>query len=309
MMAGDTRVAGIYSEIKYKFDPKSLRALQKFKKDITALKKDLKSLNKIRANPKVTLVNKQQVVQAKQKSAQQKKANDLAQRELRIKRATLRVEQAMKKANMKGFEKGTTVSSMKAAGKAHMTGRIGTAEYNQRVFDVMQRLNPKIAAHNKLLKQEAAASKQATKSLTGMWRTLAMVAKQQDRANRSAKKSTMTFKQLRGQLVGMIQAYTAFSALSNINRVGQEFENAGIMMEVALKDHAGPAMNFLIHQSKRLGIDAAASAKGFARYSLAARELGFSFEDIQQQFLGVAEAATVFGLAPEEITGKHSCPL
>lgn len=302
-MAKDTRVAGIYSEIKYKFDPKSLKELRKFKKEIGDLRKMMLSLNKIKASPRITSKMDKEVKATKAKVKAQRDINDQSRRNMKIMRATEKLNTKIQQSGLKGGQTGTYHSSMNAAKKAFESGKISSAQFDERMLKMYMKLNPIIKQNRANIKAQTKAfneQKAAIKALSGFYGKAGRGMKKLDV---QTKKTTMSFKQLRGSMVGMIQAYTLFSGLSNINRVGQDFENAGIMMETALGENAAPAMQFLISQSKRLGIDAAQSAKGFSRYALAAQQLGFSFQDVQNQFLGVAEAATVFGLSQEQING------
>ena len=309
-MANDTRVAGIYSEIKYKFDPKSLKQLKQFKKDITDLERKLKGLSKLKASPKVSLNSTKELKTEKAKTKAVSKRVDEEQRLSMVISKRRKFEDKLSAAGVSGRELGTYRSGFNKVSQSFVQGNKSSGQFNLWMEQQYDKLIPKAKAlkvqQQKIVesqRQYVRETKKAEKALQGAWSFIGKAAQKQDKLNEKAKKGANTFKRMRSMFVGMIQAYTAFSALANVNTVGKDFENAGIMMETALKDNAGPAMEFLIHQSRRLGIDAAESAKGFSRYALAAQQLGFSFEQVKQQFLGVAEAATVFGLSQEQITG------
>ena len=302
-MAKDTRVAGIYSEIKYKFDPKSLKVLKQFRKDITGLKKDLQSLNKLKVSPKVQMSGAKEARSMQVRNKATKAAINLEQRLAMVKRKRRAFEGKLSAAGVTGGELGRSRSAFNKVSGSFSKGKKSSGEFNNWLETQYDKLIPKakrLKAEEKRITREKREQQRAMKALSAYFGRVNTQAKM---LSTTSKKTGMTFKQMRGSMVGMIQAYTAFSALGNINKTGQDFENAGIMMETALGENAAPAMAFLVQQSRRLGIDAAESAKGFARYALAARELGFSLGDIKEQFLGVAEAATVFGLSQDQITG------
>jgi len=124
------------------------------------------------------------------------------------------------------------------------------------------------------------------------------------RQRAAVRETTMSFNQLRTAVAGATGAYSAFAGAAGIKQIGAGFESAQIMLETAVgAEEAGKMMEFLIDQSQRLGVGAVESAKGFARYSIAGKQMGFTTEQLQEQFLGVTEAATVFGLRQDEITG------
>ena len=362
-MAGGDKVAGVYSEIEFRFNPKSLKNLKKFKDDIRLLKKEIQSLNKMKVDSKIgssrpvaqaktrlqraqqemealnksleiakkkgqaadkelakaKKIGKEQTKLAKEKEAEKARASKAAQaeakslqrarakeaatrREVQILREKEKLEKRLNKAGIEGSQGGFRGGFARSA-KAYQEGRISKPQFDKTTTKMYQKINPLISKNIALKKREAQAHRKAGQAMQGTWRWLAKVGAAQQRANQAAQKSALTFQKLRSAVIGLTGAYTAFAAAQNINHIGQEFESAGIMMEVAMGEHAGESMEFLIEQSRRLGIDVAANAKGFARYALAAKQMGFSFEEIKEQFLGVAEAATVFGLAPEEIRG------
>lgn len=309
-MAKDTRVAGIYSEVKYKFDPKSIKQLKDLRKQLKDLEKQFKSLNNLKVSPKVTTASSKELKTERAKTKAVSKRVDEEQRLSMVINKRRRFDSKLSAAGVSGRELGTYRSGFNKVSQSFVQGNKSSGQFNLWMEQQYDKLIPKAKAlkvqQQKIVesqRQYVRETKKAEKALQGAWSFIGKAAQKQDKLNEKAKKGANTFKRMRSMFVGMIQAYTAFSALSNVNTVGKDFENAGIMMETALGDKAGPAMEFLIQQSRRLGIDAAESAKGFSRYALAAQQLGFSFEQVKQQFLGVAEAATVFGLSQEQITG------
>ncbi len=343
-MAGGDKVSGVYSEVQYRFDRKSLKVMKTFKSDIMKLKKELASLNKMKIGSGVTrqasaaaqqqktrlqkareemrLLNKSldtarkkntvagKEVSAAQKAAKEaskesvstKKALDTDERKLRVMKAQAKLQNKMKRAGIKGGE-GAFNATFGSVKKSHLEGKTSRAQFNLAMEKMYQRLNPLIDKHNHKIRQQNQALQRSGRAMRNSWASIYKVAKAQERAARSTNKANMSFNKLRTTVASLTGAYSAFAAAQNINRIGQEFESAGVMMEVALGENAAPAMEFLIEQSQRLGIDAAANAKGFSRYALAAQNMGFTFDQVKEQFLGVAEAATVFGLTSEEIRG------
>lgn len=309
-MANDTRVAGIYSEIKYKFDPKSLKQLKQFKKDITDLERKLKSLSKLKANPKVSLNSTKELKTEKAKTKAVSKRVDEEQRLSMVISKRRKFEDKLKAAGVSGRELGTYRSGFNKVSQSFVQGNKSSGQFNLWMEQQYDKLIPKAKAlkaqQQKVVesqRQYVRETKRAEKALQGTWSFLGKAAQKQQKLEKSSKKTAMSFKQMRGAIVGALQAYTVFSATANVARTGFEFERAGMLMETAMGEQAGPAMEFMRQQSRRLGFDLGETSKGFARYALAAQDMGFSLNEVQNQFLGIAEAATVFGLSQEQITG------
>jgi len=316
-MAESERVAGIYSEIQYRFDRQSIRNLRNFKKDLREVRESLdvikrkargvkgfgmggrgqtQQAQKVAESTRRTSQYQQNNAHAARKGvAQYQKQNRLLQNSKKhaaaVNRAKQRETKASQQAAQYELKKQQTLKKQQQTMRrlASQGGGQGNQRNIQRLKNAQERLNRALRDGTMSLERYRSMSQRVNNTM----RRQTMVAQQTSRS----------FTQLRTAIAGATGAFSAFAGGVAIQNIGGQFEDAGIMMETAMKDKAGEAMQFLLHQSRRLGIGATQSAKGFARYALAGQRLGFSFEEVKEQFLGVAEAATVFGLTQQEITG------
>lgn len=326
-MAGqDQRVASIYSDIKYRFDPRSVKELKEFKKNLVGMKKGLSEIQK--ANP------------YRKTTVSLKEANSEHAKRIRLLRSELLLKNKLPQAALK--DRGTIASSMAAARKGLDSGRLSPQEFDQRMIMIKDRLTSSIN------RQKAAVNEQkaAVASLFGYWgrmgKGVVNLQKRNELAQRAAAKAAREhavqlrkvaaafgaynarmsrgialyrkqqieanslshqFKQLRSNVIALTGAYTAFAAISNVNRVGQDFERAGILMDAVLGDEAPEAMRHLRAEAKRLGVDLLSSTKSFAKYVASAGPVGYTLEEMKEQFTGLAEASVVFGLSADQQLG------
>lgn len=301
-MAGqDQRVASIYSDIKYRFDPRSVKELKEFKKNLVGMKKGLSEIQK--ANP------------YRKTTVSLKEANSEHAKRIRLLRSELLLKNKLPQAALK--DRGTIASSMAAARRGLESGRLSPQEFDQRMIVIKDRLTSSINRQKAAVNEQKLAQRAAAKAArehavqlrrvaaafgaynARMSRGMALYRKQQIEANNLS----LQFKRLRSNVIALTGAYTAFSALSNINRVGQDFERAGILFDAVLGEQAPEAMRYMRSESKRLGVDLLSSSKAFARYVASAGPVGYTLDELKEHFTGLAEASVVFGLSADQQFG------
>jgi len=381
-MAGSDRVAGIYSEVKYRFDKKSLQTLRKFKNDMKELKGSLMAVqnlskkklgvgfdsnaakvstqvkkesvdtikalgkqNKLRENSvklqsslarakadeskKQALAsakalgaqnklrenfNKEQAAAARKeaesvaKEAARRKKEELdsiralgAQNKMREKSVRLQANLARKEALQRKVAENAARRARDLADRQAMNqaklARIAQGSNGKVTTDALRKAQVEQAKYNQQLRQGVITMGHYNRASQDIARGLREQA-------RAARETTFSFNKMRTAIASATGAYSAYAGMTGVGSIGGGFESAEIMLETAMGgEEAKRTMEFLVEQSKRLGIGAAESARGFARYALAGKQMGFSMEEMREQFLGITEAATVFGLRQDEITG------
>ncbi|QDP66598.1 MAG: hypothetical protein Tp1111DCM1126091_104 [Prokaryotic dsDNA virus sp.] len=312
-MAESDRVAGIYSEVQYRFDPKSIKTLRKFKRDLMEVKDNIRAIKRLsKGNVKLGFSAKQakvsqQVQRATEKTA--KASSDEVERSAKVWRMKEKIlknqarEARLQKRSSQIAEnsqkKQLAMESKIAAQRAKMArmggmgmqrGKITPASLG-RIRNAQERLNRAYRDGSISVSQFNTQSQR----LTGILQ----------RQTQAAQRTSMSFNQMRSAIAGATGAYSGFAAGAGIKQIGGQFEDAAIMLETAFgsSSEAQEIMGFLIEQSQRLGVGAVEVSKGFARYSLAGKRMGFTNEQLREQFLGIAEASLVFGLTQQEITG------
>jgi tape measure domain-containing protein len=115
-------------------------------------------------------------------------------------------------------------------------------------------------------------------------------------------KMTTSSKQLAGNMLG---AFAIAAGGRAIVGIGQDMEAAAIAMDAATGSAAEGAiqMKFVRKEAERLGLDIVQVSKDYAKL-FAAGEGKLPAEEIQNIFLGVAEAATVMGLSQDDAAGS-----
>lgn len=116
-----------------------------------------------------------------------------------------------------------------------------------------------------------------------------------------ARKSALTFRGLRQELVQLTAAYTAFSLAQNVAQTGFEFESLRASARVFAKDDAGVAdhMAFIANEAQRLGIDLATATKEFTKFSIATQSSMTKAEQ-RDLFTGMSEYSRVLGLNKQD---------
>lgn len=311
-MAESDRVAGIYSEVQYRFDPKSIKTLRKFKRDLMEVKDNIRAIKRLsKGNVKLGFNTKQaKVSQQVQRATEKtnKATSDQVEKSAKVWRMKEKIlknqarEARLQKRSAQVAENSTkkqmAMESKMAAQRAKMArmggmgmqrGKITPASLG-RIRNAQERLNRAYRDGSISVSQFNTQSQR----LTGILQ----------RQTRTVQRSRMSFDSMRTAIMGATGAYSAFAGVAGVKQIGGAFESAQIMLDTALGAKEGAeTMRFLTEQSQRLGIGATESAKGFARFALAGKQLGFTTEELKEQFLGITEAATVFGLRQEEIVG------
>jgi len=363
-MADGDRVAGIYSEIKYKFDRRSIQNLRKFKRDLMELKNNLRSVQQMsRKNVKIGFTANnakvsKQVAKAQKETAKaskdqvdrsakvwrmKEKILKTQQREARVAKqaAEARSRQSVDRSSRVWKQKERILKEQERQSQAEVSraGKVykqrqkitremarqkklsGNAMRSERdIQDRMARNQAKLGrisdqSDGRVTERNLRAAQRAQERYNRKLRDGIITMGQYNRASqnvteglrrqgRAAKNTTMSFDRMRTSLAGATGAFSGFAGAVGIGAIGGQFESVQIMLETAMgAEDAASTMEFLIEQSQRLGVGAIETSKGFARYAIAGRKMGFTNEQLREQFLGVAEAATTFGLRQEEITG------
>lgn len=309
-MADSDRVAGIYSEVKYRFDKRSIQTLRKFKRDLMELKTNLRDIKKLsRGNVKIGFSAKnakvtQQVAKASKEVKRDShdtakmlgKQNKLRENSLKLQARQARQQKQQRKVAEDSVRRTRDIADRQARAQSRL-GRIAEGSdgrISERTLQAAQRAQER---YNRKLRDGVItmghynrASQQLVDNLRAQ--------------GKAARNTSMSFEQMRTRIASLTGAYSLFAGGVGVGAIGGQFESARIMLETALGgQQAIDSMNFLIDQSQRLGVGAAESARGFARYAIAGKELGFTAQELQDQFLGLAESAAVFGLRQDEITG------
>lgn len=362
-MAESDRVAGIYSEVQYRFDPKSIKTLRKFKRDLMEVKDNIRAIKRLsKGNVKLGFSSKQakvsqQVQRATEKTA--KASSDEVERSAKVWRMKEKIlKNQVREARLQQQASQREVSRVGKVYKQRQKIEQEQARQSQREVDraaKVWRMRQKITKEHLRQAQITANAKKQEMSMEakiaaqrakvarmggmGMQRgkitpaSLGRIRNAQERLNRAyrdgsisvsqfntesqrltgilqrqtraAQRTSMSFNSMRTAIMGATGAYSGFAGVAGVKQIGGAFEDSAIMLETAFgsSSEAQEVMSFLIEQSERLGIGATESARGFARYALAGKRMGFTNEQLREQFLGVAEAATVFGLTQQEITG------
>lgn len=311
-MAESDRVAGVYAEVKYRFDPKSVKTLRKFKRDLLEVKDSIRAIKrlskgniKLGFNANQARVSKQ-VQKATEKTARassdevdrsakvwrmKEKILKNQAREARLQKRTSQIAENSQKRQLAMDAKiaAQRAKIARMGGTGTQRGKVTPASLG-RIRNAQERLNRAYRDGSISVSQFNTQSQR----LTGILQ----------RQTRAAQRTSMSFNSMRTAIMGATGAYSGFAGVAGVKQIGGAFESAQIMLDTALGAKEGAeTMRFLTEQSQRLGIGATESAKGFARFALAGKQLGFTTEELKEQFLGITEAATVFGLRQEEIVG------
>src|SRR5690554_3082638 len=231
-MAESDRVAGIYSEIQYRFDPKSIKNLRKFKRDLMQVKenlRDIKRLTKGRLN--IGIDSKQaKVSQQVQKASKKVTENNLEGakalgKQNKLRESSLKTQIRQSRVSENSRKKDMAMEAKMAAQRAKLNrmggagierGRITHTSLN-RIRQAQERLNESYRRGSISVSQFNTQSQR----LTGILQ----------RQTSAAQKSTMSLNQMRTALASATGAYSAFAGAAGIKDIGGQFEDAGIMLE------------------------------------------------------------------------------
>ena len=138
------------------------------------------------------------------------------------------------------------------------------------------------------------------------------VAAEVRRSSRSIQRSMreMTFVQqgLHDSTKNMIRSYISLFALFEgtraIKNVGMQFEGmrAGMLIAAKDSDDVMTKLRFVDKEATRLGLNLVETSKSFVKISAAAKGR-MAESDIQEIFLGIAEAGTVMQLSMDDVNG------
>jgi hypothetical protein len=309
-MADSDRVAGIYSEVKYRFDRKSIQTLRKFKRDLMELKSNLRDVKKLtRGNVKIGFTAKNaKVTQQVAKQSKEVKKDSVDTARVLGKQNKLRENSVKTQARMARQEKQQRKVAENAM-RAERDHRDRMARSQARLARIAQGSDGRVTERS--LRAAQRAQERYNRKLRdgvitmGHYNRASQQLVESLRAQgRAAQNTSMSFNQMRGAVASATGAYSAYAGAVGLGAVGGQFESARVMLETAVgAEQAGEMMDFLIAQSERLGIGAAESAKGFARFAIAGKEMGFTIADMKEQFAGISEASAVFGLRQDEQLG------
>lgn len=102
-----------------------------------------------------------------------------------------------------------------------------------------------------------------------------------------------SFKNIYGQLTGMVGAYGVFNAGKGIMETGQFFQGvqSGLQLTSTSAEEAEEKFKFIRSESNRLGVNLKEAANGFTKISLSAKGV-MSNNEVEQLFTGLSEYAT-----------------
>lgn len=120
-------------------------------------------------------------------------------------------------------------------------------------------------------------------------------------SSREARRNAVTFGTLRGELVQLTAAYTAFTGIQNIAKTGLDMEGLRASARVFAGDDAGVAehMQFISDEAERLGVNLMSATKEFTKFSIATK-MNMSKADQRLLFTGMSEYATVLGVNQQD---------
>ena len=127
------------------------------------------------------------------------------------------------------------------------------------------------------------------------------VTKEMISSSREARRSAVTFGSLRGELVQLTAAYTAFTAIQSIAKDAMELEGLRAAARTFAGTDAGVAshMTFIADEAERLGTNLLVSTKEFTKFAISTK--GKVGENAARNiFSGVSEYAAVLQADPQQ---------
>lgn len=327
-MAGK-KVADIYSEVSFRWDKKSLKLLKEFKKEISETKNAMRSLAKMRSGPA------QRAAQNAVKSMtdKEKRRNAESRKQIKLLRAEARLRKKMAMLPKGSQEKATIASMASRARSGFERGKLTGAEFDERMLKAQAKADTAIgrmdrrtvAAKNaaalrdlskgaskadsrvRLLRQEMrklnASMVNGSISNKKYSASVMRMKTEMRQLNRTTKKTRTDFDALRSGLLAATGAYTAFAAAAEVTRIGQQFEKTRVLLNTIFGDEAPAIFNQLSAQAQRLGQDINTASNSFAKYAVSGQALGFTNQQMLEQFRKLSEASIVFGLSTEQQLG------
>lgn len=145
------------------------------------------------------------------------------------------------------------------------------------------------------------------RTATRLNREVAEIAANYRKAARAANGLTLAQRGVADSTRNMVRSYASLFALLSgtqaINKVGQDFQTmrAGMLAASGTAEQSAKDLAFVDEQAVRLGLNLKQTAKDFVK--LRAVNKDFTDDQLQEVFLGIAEASTVLGLSADDTTG------
>lgn len=298
-MADNNSITGsIVGKIRFNIDKKSWDNLELFQKKLTSIKRQMTGMDKT--------IKVQAIVQAVDKVAN---ATIKAEQKVAAARQKIRKQDTMT-SHVSMFQQNLKQQKIDAKFKA----RGGKYDEGVEAFRVVKeqqlRSTAKMRGWSDPQREDAERAlaksiehwKGAANGSIGMFRAqVNTVMRDLQVTDAVARKSALTFRGLRQELVQLTAAYTAFSLAQNVAQTGFEFESLRASARVFAKDDAGVAdhMAFIANEAQRLGIDLATATKEFTKFSIATQSSMTKAEQ-RDLFTGMSEYSRVLGLNKQD---------
>ena len=298
-MADNNSITGsVVGKIRFNIDKKSWDNLDLFQKKMTSIKRQMSSFDKT--------IKVQAVVQSINKVA-----NATVQAEQKIANARQKIrKQDTHTSHVSMFQQNLKQQKIDARFKA----RGGKYDEGVEAFKVVKHQQLNSTAKMRGWKDsETDAARAKLDASINQWRgqangSIGMFRAQVNTVMRDlqvtdavTRKSAMSFRGLRQELVQLTAAYTAFSVVQNVAQTGFEFESLRASARVFAKDDAGVAehMTFIANEAQRLGIDLQTATKEFTKFSIATQSSMTKAEQ-RDLFTGMSEYSRVLGLNKQD---------
>lgn len=302
-MADNNSITGsVVGKIRFSIDKKSWDNLELFQKKLTSIKRQMSNMDKtIKVQAVVRDINK--VVNATVKGEQKIADN---RRKIR--------KQDTNTSHVGVFQQHLKQQKLIARQDAQLKARGGKYDDAVEAFKVVkhQQLNstakmrgwkdPEIDAARAKLDGTIDQWRGQANGSIGMFRAqVNTVMRDLQVTDAVTRRSALSFKSLRQELVQLTAAYTAFSVAQNVAQTGFEFESLRASARVFAKDDAGVAehMAFISDQAQRLGIDLQTATKEFTKFSIAT-QTSMSKSEQRDLFVGMSEYSRVLGLNKQD---------
>lgn len=330
--ASGSITGSVVGKIRFNIDKKSWDNLELFQKKLTSIKRQMSGMDKtIKVQAVVQGINKvtAATVQAEQKIAKVKiesakrvaKATGTDRNYAEWWKQTLAEKDMMAKNHQQALNMNEKFNRDKqrqanriAKQDAQFKARGGKYDEGVEAFRVVKQQQLISTAKmrgwddQKLAAAQGALDKSITQWRTGANGSIGMFRAQVNTVIRDlqvtdavARKSALSFRGLRQELVQLTAAYTAFSLAQNVAQTGFEFESLRASARVFAKDDAGVAdhMAFISEQAQRLGIDLQTATKEFTKFSIATQS-NMSKTDQRNLFVSMSEYSRVLGLNKQD---------
>lgn len=298
-MADNNSITGsIVGKIRFNIDKKSWDNLDLFQKKMTSIKRQMSSFDKtIKVQAVVQSINKvaNATVQAEQKVANARKKirkQDTHTSHVSMFQQNLKQQKIDARFKARGGKYDEGVEAFRVVKQQQL---ISTAKMrnwgDQKLADAQGELDKSINHW-----------RGAANGSIGMFRAqVNTVIRDLQVTDAVARKSAMSFRGLRQELVQLTAAYTAFSLAQNVAQTGFEFESLRASARVFAKDDAGVAehMTFIANEAQRLGIDLQTATKEFTKFSIATQSSMTKAEQ-RDLFTGMSEYSRVLGLNKQD---------